>query len=276
MTRATQWPFRVSAKPLSQWNNLASVKKLPIHLGIARPLPKRAAGSTSSKDKLKKKKANASNKRAGHGLINGKLAPDLKQKILERDDYTCRCCGFRAEKFQEIHFLDDNHKNTDEKNLVTTCIFCHQCFNLDKVSAMRSGMLVWLPEIPQYRLSHIARSIYVARIGQGPVSDAARSTLDLIMARREEAKNRIQTDDPEILSLVLQDYLGPKHYYNRKKKLEGLRLFPLDRRIIKEADLEFNQFPQILAYWRSKNGPFGGKVPQKWITIYQEAIHQAA
>ena len=35
----------------------------------------------------------------------------------------------------------------------------------------------------------------------------------------------------------------------------GLRLFPLDRRIIQDLDLEFNQFPQILAYWRSKNGP---------------------
>jgi intracellular multiplication protein IcmJ len=61
----------------------------------------------------------------------------------------------------------------------------------------------------------------------------------------------------------------------REKKLEGIRLFPLDRRIIKEGDLEFNQFPQILAYWRSKDGPFGGKVPNKWKNFYAE-ISQAA
>lgn len=141
---------------------------------------------------------------------------------------------------------------------------------------MRSGMLLWLPEVEQYRLHHIARAIYVARISQGPVAEAARQALDAIMERREEAKRRISTDDPYILSTVLKDYLGPKHYAARKKKLAGIRLFPLDRRIIKEAELEFNQFPQILAYWRSKNGPFGGKVPQQWISIYQEIAAKAA
>ena len=40
--------------------------------------------------------------------------------------------------------------------------------------------------------------------------------------------------------------------------------------IIKEGDLEFNQFPQILAFWRSKDGPFGGKVPNQWKNIYAQ------
>ena len=69
--------------------------------------------------------------------------------------------------------------------------------------------------------------------------------------------------------------MGPKHYSMRDEKLKGLRLFPLDRRIIKEQDLEFNQFPQILAYWRSKDGPFGGKVPSQWKNFYAE-LKQAA
>ena len=34
------------------------------------------------------------------------------------------------------------------------------------------------------------------------------------------------------------------------------------------SNLEFNQFPQILAYWRSKNGPFGGKAPTQWKNSY--------
>jgi intracellular multiplication protein IcmJ len=95
------------------------------------------------------------------------------------------------------------------------------------------------------------------------------------MGRREEVKRRIHTDEPYILATVLQDYLGPKHYHYREKKLEGIRLFPLERRIIKEADLEFNQFPQILAYWRSKDGPFGGKTPPQWISIYQNILQAA-
>ena len=95
------------------------------------------------------------------------------------------------------------------------------------------------------------------------------------MERRNAIKDRIGTDDPYILATILKDYLTDSHYANRHKKIEGIRLFPLDRRIIKEADLEFNQFPQILAYWRSKDGPFGGKVPQKWFDIYHQ-IQDAA
>ena len=204
-----------------------------------------------------------------------KLPKKLKEKILERDAHTCQYCGFEAKKYQEIHFK--NHDKTDhqEDNLTTACIFCQQCFNLQDVNEMRSGALLWLPEIEQADLHHIARAIYVARISQGPVAEAARSALDTLMARREEAKKRISTDDPYILSMVMGDYLSAKHYQKRTEKLDGIRLFPLDRRIIKEAELEFNQFPQILAYWRSKDGPFGGKTPPQWLSLYQDIKNAA-
>ncbi|HOO81488.1 MAG TPA: type IV secretion protein DotN [Alphaproteobacteria bacterium] len=234
------------------------MEHFPITLGIARPKP----GSS--------RKQSGAGKPGSSSAMEGKLPKDLKQKIFERDEHTCQCCGFQSKKYQEVLHKNFDPSDTSEKNLITTCIFCHQCFHLDAVSAMKSGVLVWLPEIDQAMLHHIARAIYIARISQGPVAEAARKSLDVIMGRREEAKKRIYTDDPFILASVLSDYLGPKHYDARKEKLEGLRLFPLDRRIIKEADLEFNQFPQILAYWRSKDGPFGGKTPPQWISIYQQ------
>lgn len=235
---------------------------LPITLGIARALPKKSAGAAKGKKSGAGSSGSASSSAA-------KIPADLKQKILSRDDNTCKCCGFKSQKYQEILFLNSDTSDLSEKNLATACMFCHQCFNLDQVSQMRSGVLIWLPEIEQAQLHHIARAVYVARISQGAMADAARKTLDALMARREEVKRRLGTDDPFILASVLRDYLGIKQYQMRDKKLEGVRLFPLDRRIIKEADLEFNQFPQILAYWRSKDGPFGGKTPQEWIGIYQ-------
>jgi intracellular multiplication protein IcmJ len=231
----------------------------PIVLGIAR---------ASGKSKIKSDAGNS-------GIVSvDKIPAELKQKILERDDYTCKSCGFKSQKYQEVLQLNGNKADISENNLVTTCIFCHQCYNLDMVSGMRSGVLIWLPEIEQSQLNHIARAIYVARISQGPMADAARKALDILMGRREEVKNRLGTDDPYILSEVMRDYLGDKHYHFREKKLSGVKLFPLDRRIIKEADLEFNQFPQILAYWRSKNGPFGGKTPPQWIGLYKSHIAQ--
>lgn len=226
----------------------------PVSLGVAR---------LSGKDR-----ALADAKSASSSALN--LTKELKQKILDCDDHTCQCCGFQARKYQEILCKNGNIFDHSESNLQTVCIFCHQCFYLNDVSTMRSGVLLWLPEIKQTDLHHIARAIYVARISQGPIADAARRALDALMKRRESIRDRISTDDPYILASVMKDYLTDGHYSLRDKKLEGVRLFPLDRRIIKESDLEFNQFPQILAYWRSKDGPFGGKAPQKWFDIFHE------
>lgn len=234
----------------------------PVTLGIARPLGKA-------------KKIKGGSGSSGSALPSGKIDKALKEKIFKRDNYTCACCGFRSEKYQDIHFKNRNKADMREDNLLTLCMFCNQCFNLEEVSQMRSGVLVWLPEIEQTTLNHIARAIYVARISQGSAAEAARKSLDTMMERRAELKNRIGTDDPFILASILSDYLGDKHYYYRTKKLEGVRLFPLDRRIIKESELEFNQFPQILAYWRSKNGPFGGKLPATWVGMYKQILEAA-
>ena len=237
---------------------------LPITLGIAR-----AKGSPQSLSK------------AGSG--NGNASPttpqimtaELKKAVLDRDSNTCQCCGFKSAKYQEVHYIDNNSRNLSMDNLATACIFCHQCFNLDLTTKMRSGVLIWLPEIEQHVLHDIARAIYVARISQGPMAEAARKALEVLMSRREEAKRRIQTDDPFVLTTVLKDFLSSRHYAERAPKLEGVRLFPLDRRIIKEAELEFNQFPQILAFWRSKDGPFGGKAPSIWLDLYKDALRKA-
>jgi len=203
------------------------------------------------------------------------LTAEIIQKIFNRDKDSCRFCGFTSKKYQQIVFINGNTTDTRLDNLATACMFCHQCSDLEKVASMRSGALIWLPEVSQAQVHHIARAIYVARISQGSMAETAKATLDQMMKRREEAKKRLETDDPFVLGLVMRDFLGPKHYDMRKKKLEGIRLFPLDRRIIKEGDLEFNQFPQILAYWRSKDGPFGGKIPNKWKLLYAE-VSQAA
>lgn len=227
------------------------MKLLPIKLGIARPT---GNAQTSSKRQA--------------GQKPGGSDQDLKDKVLKRDKKTCRFCGFQAEKYQEILFLNQDETDLRPANMATACIFCHQCFQLDKVSAMRSGALIWCPELGQAEINQLAKAVYIARISQGAMADAARKTLDILMSRREEVKTRLGTDDPFILATVLKDYLSKKSYAGRKEKLEGVRLLPLDRRIIREGDLEFNQFPQILAYWRSKDGPFGQTPPNKWIETF--------
>ncbi|MFA5593044.1 MAG: type IV secretion protein DotN [Micavibrio sp.] len=228
------------------------MKLLPITLGIVR-----SAGNAQRAEQTAQQLA------------------EIKPKILERDNNTCRFCGFHSMKYQDVHALNGNPADLRAENLVTSCIYCQQCFDLEKASQMNSGVLVWLPEIEQAELNHIARAIYVARISQGTMADAARAALEAIMARREDAKTRLSTDDPFFLAMVFRDFLGPKHYAMRAEKLDGVRLFPLDRRNVSEGELKFNQFPQILAYWRSKDGPFAGILPSNWKTLYAK-VKEAA
>lgn len=206
---------------------------------------------------------------------NEKNAQEIRSKILERDDHTCRFCGFQSKKYQEVVHISGYTDDYSPENMATGCIFCHQCFDLEKTAQMNSGVLVWLPELTQAELNHTARAIYVARISQGTMAEAARKALDAIMVRREDAKARLSTDDPSFLAIVMRDFISSKNYAERHKKLDGLRLWPLDRRNISEGDLKFNQFPQILAYWRSKDGPFGGMPPVNWKTFYAK-IREAA
>ncbi len=234
----------------------------PIQLGVGRVIQRKSAAKGRSKTQAKAQ--------------TGDVPADLKQEIFERDNFTCGCCHFKSEKYQQIHFKDHNTTNHATDNLMTTCIFCHQCFNLSAAAQMESGTLIWLPEIPQHQLNNIARAIYVAQISQGPIADAARKIYAVLSGRKDEAQKRLGTDNPSILASVMSDYLSLKQYYHSDKKLDGIRLMPQNRRLVKEADLEFNQFPQILAYWRSKNGPFGIAPPQKWIALYQDLMAEAA
>jgi len=133
---------------------------------------------------------------------------------------------------------------------------------------MRSGALIWLPETSQAALHRIAVEIYVARIGRGGPAKTARTCLDWFMKRRQPARDRLGTDDPAKLAEKLRD-APPKERAALAETLPGVRLFPLDRRIIREADLEFNQFPQILAYWRSAAGPYPKRElgPLPWLAF---------
>lgn len=246
---------------------------LDLTLGIMRPEPKKRSGRKPVR--RKKASSKASVPKDLSFMMGKHVPPDLKDKILERDENTCRYCGFHSEKYQNVHHRDLNLGNLKEDNLVTACVFCHQCFYLEQVSQMESGMLIWLPELSQAQLNNIARAVYVGRISQGPIAEASRKVYDVLLARREAAVERVSTDNPFILSTVLKDYLAPKAYALRGKKLDGLRLFPLDKRMVQEGELKFNQFPQILAYWRSKNGPFGGKAPTDWVAITEDILFRS-
>lgn len=196
----------------------------------------------------------------------------FKQTVQERDQHCCALCSFQAKKYQEIAPRPGVSANQairmNESDWMTVCQFCQQTLDVAIAADMKSGVLVWLPEISQSDLNNMARALYVARVSQGPMADAARKINDALLSRREAAKERIGSDDPALLKVVLDDYLEDRHRKDVSGKLNGIRLFPLDKRAVRDGDIEFNQFPQILAYWRSKEGPFGGHLPGAWLEKY--------
>jgi hypothetical protein len=49
----------------------------------------------------------------------------FRLRILQRDNYTCQYCGFKAEKWQIVHHIDGNPNNNDNNNLETICPMCN-------------------------------------------------------------------------------------------------------------------------------------------------------
>lgn len=199
------------------------------------------------------------------------FSKDQIEKVLWRDAFTCRCCGFTSKKFQRVIPAESLGATSDGSggSLMTVCTFCEMCLSLDRAGLTGAGTLIWLPEIPQAELNHITRALYVAMASSDPLAKAASRTLEILKGRRIDAKKRLGTDDPLLLATALQEELNDKDYAGRLAKLEGLRLLPADRCLVHKQQSELNIFPQMMAYWTSPEGPFGQKPVAEWAALFE-------
>ena len=75
--------------------------------------------------------------------------PEWKQirlQVLQRDDYTCSCCGFRYEKYMEVHHLDGIWNDNSLDRLYTLCPICHSCFHIGLAGISGKGSLIILTD----------------------------------------------------------------------------------------------------------------------------------
>lgn len=201
--------------------------------------------------------------RKAHNNVTLKDWPQLRDAVLQRDNFTCHYCGFKAQKFQRVHFKNGAPTELHEDNLATACIFCEQCCELESVAKMHSGLLVWLPELDQTALHHFCRGLYVARMADGAITKTAQRIMDQILARRTEARKRLGTDEPHTLATAMIEHMNDATYSKRAEKLDGIRLLPLPRRL-QNGDPANDQFPTIISYWASMQGPYIGGTPAEW------------
>lgn len=200
-----------------------------------------------------------------------RLKADM-EKALWRDAHTCRYCGFQSSKYQSVVLASSEEKTAE---FLTVCKFCESCLALEKTGLAGAGILVWLPEVSQTELHHIMRAIYILRGSGHPLEAAAEKAYEVLMTRRAEAKKRLGSDDPLLLATVMTETLTDAEYAARQAKLEGIRLLPLDRWIVRGRGGDINHFPQIVKYWRSPEGPFGKHPPESWGPMLESVTSKA-
>lgn len=65
------------------------------------------------------------NKEQTNWLLNDEEWKKIRKKILERDNFTCNYCGYKAEKYQIIDHIDGNPENNEDDNFQVICQMCN-------------------------------------------------------------------------------------------------------------------------------------------------------
>ncbi|MEM9388691.1 MAG: hypothetical protein AAGA68_26860 [Pseudomonadota bacterium] len=183
----------------------------------------------------------------------------LVKAVHRRDNGVCSECGFRSAKYMRVRPTREMpHSPRDYR---TVCTFCWQVEHIDAAARQRSGELVWMPELDQLEINRMFPSIYVELTMPRSL---VREPLGALIAVFEERKSRALQALGQDRSASLRGLFdglpvgGPDCLENLS---DEFRLWPSSRLIVRTGSLEFNQFPQMLAYWRSRAGPLAGGSP---------------
>lgn len=188
-----------------------------------------------------------------HADEHDKRYLDVREKVLQRDDYSCVFCLFRSTRYQHVHHVDDDHGNNTMNNLVTACPLCHQCFHLGMAGIRKSGIIVWLPEISQGALNNLCRGIFVAVQNAGQHEQAARSLYGAFESRAAIIEQELGpgSSNPAAFGQAFL-HMSEEQYAARGKRLSAIRLLP-----------RMQAFGAEIAYWQSD--AFGSILDSDWI-----------
>jgi intracellular multiplication protein IcmJ len=167
----------------------------------------------------------------------------MRPEVLKRDKNTCAFCGFRAEKYQEVHHVDDDHSNNSLSNLITTCSLCHANQHMGFSGKMNRGTLIYLnPDwgMTQVAINNIARQLWVSEGSDNPEVALLCSNVTARLERCAlDAKKLLATNE---LSLLADYYLrlDDEKYNQRGTILAGVFMMPR-----KEG------FSENVEYWKT-------------------------
>ncbi|MDB6009975.1 MAG: type secretion protein DotN [Gammaproteobacteria bacterium] len=161
-----------------------------------------------------------------HAFLADKAFAPVRDQVLKRDNHSCRFCGFRSPKFQEVHHWDDDHTNNEVGNLMTVCNLCHQVHHLGMCGMRGAGFIAALPELTQTEVNHIARAHFVALVlVDTNTKDRLIGLYALLRARADMLKSAFHLDiaSPLLFAEILSG-CDERMYAARATFLESLRL----------------------------------------------------
>ena len=165
----------------------------------------------------------------------------IQKKVFERDEYTCKFCGFQATKYQETINLDRDYTNNKPKNIVTACCFCSQCFFVSMIGkyGFGGGTLIYLPEMSQNELNAFCHVVFCAIENETSYKDTAQTVYRNLKFRSQAIEDKYgdNTSVPSVFGQLLIE-VGDGTEELSQNFLANLRILPV-----------FEKFKQQLARW---------------------------
>ena len=210
----------------------------------------------------------------------------VRKKALERDNHTCRFCGFKNNKWQEVHHLNDDHHDNRHENLITACPFCHMCQHIGLAGAHREAILIYRPEITQVQLHHLVRTALVAdahyeslkaedQTGTqkrspnlklaAEAAEMGKSLMAALKSSADGARQLLDTSDPVDLANAMM-LLPDEAYARRRESLAGIRLLPLG---VRNKGSE-NIMTSMIDSWRTGGAAYSNLQPNTWKTLISQ------
>jgi intracellular multiplication protein IcmJ len=133
----------------------------------------------------------------------------LADKVFARDNFTCRYCGFYAEKYQEVVNIDQNYAHNSLDNLGTACQFCTNCFFIESVGkdGRQGGTIIHLPEINQADLNHFCRALFCSLLRDAPYKGKLQAVYLSLQDRSKPVEEVFgpSTQEPNVFGEALID-----------------------------------------------------------------------
>jgi len=122
---------------------------------------------------------------------SSKAFQSIRDKVLARDDFTCRYCGFQAKKYMEVVNIDQDYNHNAINNLATACQFCAQCFFLDSIGldGRSGGTIIHLPEFSQADLNHFCRALFCSLLRDAPYKGKLQAVFLSLQDRSQAVSN---------------------------------------------------------------------------------------